>query len=207
MLHSPHMVQISSLPTTGPMEQPLQQLHPPPMSMDPTTILAPPPLPGPGIIPDGPQVLGAGNPMQPPQHQQVVVTLSGSQTLPPNQMNGGLPGMLPPPQPLLDHQPQSIHMPPPPPPPPPAAQQIQMNGSAAMPHVAHVPHMNGGCGGGPPIGQHQQHPIITSVPAPMSMSTAGPLPTMAMNGTVQHMNGGMQLQPQQGHLQQQQQVT
>ena len=208
MLHSPHMVQISSLPTTGPVDQPLlqqqQQLPPQPplMGMDPTTMMAhPPPLSGPGIVSDAPQVLGAGNPMHQPQPQQVVVTLSGTQTLPPSQMNGSLPGILPPPPPVqLDHLP---------PPPPPVAGQIQMNGSA-MPHVTHLPHVNGV---GPPMGQ--QHPVITSIPASMSLSTAaaGPLPTTTMNGALPQMNGGLQLQihphpppqPQQGPVQQQQQ--
>ena len=205
MPHSPHMVQLSSLPTTGPMEQ--QSLHqqqpqlppqPPPMGVAPTTLMThpPPPLAGPGaIVPDAPQMIGAGNPMRPlPQPQQVVVTLSGTQTLPPSHMNGSLPGMLPPPPPAppplsLDPHP-SLHLAPPPPPP---AGQMQMNGSA-MPHVAQVPQLNGG---GPPLGQH--HPaVITSMPAPPLLSTAaaaaaGPLPTTSMNGDFQHMNGGMQL--------------
>ena len=219
MLHSPHMVQLSSLPTTGPVEQPLlqqQQQHPPPpMGMDPTAMMAHHPPPGPGMVADGQQVLGAGTPMQPQHQQQVVVTLSGTQTLPPsqmngslpgissqmngglpgisNQMNGSLPGMLPQPQPIH-------HIAPPP-------GQIQMNGSAL-----HVPHLNGGPVG-PPIGQHHPHHVITSS-VPVSM--CGPLPTMttAMNGALHQMNGGLQLQmhphpppqSQQGPLQQQQQV-
>ena len=154
-----------------------------------------------------PQLLGsaaaAGNLMQqpqppPPPPPPVVVTLSGgahAQTMQPppppapGQLNGGIPGIAPPPPPVLldQHHHQAVPMAPPPPPP---NGQVQMNGSA----VAHLPQMNNG---------QQQHPIITSVPAP--------LPTTTMNGALHQMNGGLQLQmqpqQQQGSLQQQQVQT
>ena len=179
---SPQMVQISSLPPPQP---------PPaaPMAVsDPTAMM--------------PQILGpaAGNnlmqPQPPPPPPPVVVTLSSGgapNTLqlppPPGQMNGGIPGILPPaaappPPVLLDqHHQQALSMPPPP---PPSNGQIQMNG-----HVAHVPQLNG----------QQQHPVITSVPAP--------LPTTTMNGALHQMNGGLQLQmqPQQQQVKQVQNIA
>ena len=51
-------------------------------------------------------------------------------------------------------------------------------------------------------GQQQQHPVITSVPAP--------LPTTTMNGALHQMNGGglqLQMQPQQQQVQQVQNIA
>ena len=168
---SAHMVQIPSLPPAAPADQlPLQQLQqlqppPPPMTMDQTaaTMLVPPP----GILP----VVGAGS--QHPMPQQVVVTLSGSQTLPPSHMNGSLPpGQLHPPPPPPPPGQQQIHLPP--------GQQIPMSNMEQLAQVA--PHNLSG---------------TASVPA-VTLTSTGPIPTTTipmMNGTLQQHLDNESLRP------------